>query len=231
MTSLSAPRALIDYVVSGRISWYVFASFHLPPSHHPNNSMQGLFTNMVVVRTPNMEALPTLSAVLAHINTTTLQALGHQEMPFHIVVEEVNPIRDPRIHPLFQVSFILHTEHSTNLHGSALSTIESPELSVAPRSAWETETHTTRFDLNLQLWPHSENGEMAGYVEYSTELFLEDTVRRMVDTFSSLCVSIGSSDPTQRISTRLLLSSTSLISFFYFTQKYLCYPSSRRRRR
>lgn len=132
---------------------------------------------MVVIRTPNMRDLPTFQEILEHVKHTVFKAVEHQEMPFHTVVEEVNPQRYPNVHPLFQTAFILHNE---NTAPSLL-----PDLSIAPRSSWETSTFTTRFDLNLQLWP-DHNGGLEGYLEYSTELFRDDTVLRMVNNLKGL---------------------------------------------
>lgn len=137
---------------------------------------------MVVIRTPNMRELSTFQDILAHVKHTVLMAVEHQEMPFHVVVEEVNPHRWPNIHPLFQTALVLHNE---SVASSLL-----PDVKITPRSSWGTNTYTTRFDLNLQLWPDHKGG-LEGYVEYAVELFRDDTVSRMMSNFKGLLAAIS----------------------------------------
>jgi amino acid adenylation domain-containing protein len=166
----------------------------------------GLFTNMVVIRTPHLDPTQPFSAFLSSLAQTILRAVSSQEMPFHVVVDEVRPTRDPAIHPLFQVALILHSELSSSRPQRELQQGTSPDTTVViePRSSWETQTHTTRFDLNLQLWPEKDKS-YSGYMEYATEIFLEDTIKRMVDNLTTIINSVVA-DSAQKISNISCLS-------------------------
>src|SRR5262249_3780334 len=74
---------------------------------------------------------------------------------------------------LFQVMFVLQ-----NVPQEAL---ELPGLAVTP---WDVDTGTSKFDLTLRLTER--DGGLRGELEYSTELFEEDTAARLVGHFRAL---------------------------------------------
>lgn len=64
----------------------------------------GCFINTLVIRTLIQEG-QTFRELLEAVRDSALEAFAHQDIPFHQVVEAVDPIRDPDHHPLFQVLF------------------------------------------------------------------------------------------------------------------------------
>eukprot|EP00026_Physarum_polycephalum_P000013 Phypoly_transcript_00013.p1 GENE.Phypoly_transcript_00013~~Phypoly_transcript_00013.p1 ORF type:complete len:3714 (+),score=596.07 Phypoly_transcript_00013:46-11187(+) len=141
----------------------------------------GLFANAIVVRTPSMKALKHFPALLDHVSNTIAHGLEHQEFPFNLTVSELNPLRDPRHHPLFQYNLTVHTEQ---LRSADLNI----PLSVAVFPQWEFVSDNSLYDLDLRLWGDGEG--MRGYAVYSTDIFREGTILRMMDNLVALLKSV-----------------------------------------
>jgi len=150
----------------------------------------GFFVNTLVLRT-NLEGNPTFRELLHRVRETTLEAYGHQDLPFERIVEELQPVRNLSYAPIFQVMFILQPP------------------SVPPRFEQITITPmpihsgTAKFDLLLNMANLPEG--FAGAFEYSTDLFEAATIRRMAGHFQRLLQGIVE-NPGQRIANLPLLT-------------------------
>ena len=132
----------------------------------------GCMVNTLVFRL-RLEDAPTFSELLSQVRQTALQAYTHQEVPFEQVVEALQPERNLSYTPLFQV-MIVH-------QNSPITTLESPELTLR---SLPPEVHTTLFDLTLKI---DESGsQLSGSWEYNTDLFENETIRRMDGHFQKL---------------------------------------------
>ncbi|MCP4665031.1 MAG: AMP-binding protein, partial [Deltaproteobacteria bacterium] len=102
-----------------------------------------------------------------------LGAYAHQDLPFEKLVEELQPERNLSRQPLFQVMLVLQNAPQPGL--------ELAGLTVSPVAA---SSGTSRFDLTLILV--EQDDALHGWLEYSTELFDETTVRRFLDQYRIL---------------------------------------------
>ncbi|WP_164021359.1 non-ribosomal peptide synthetase, partial [Pyxidicoccus trucidator] len=127
----------------------------------------GFFANVLTLRT-RLDDAPSFRQLLARVRESTLGAYSHQDVPFEKLVEELQPVRDPSRTPLFQVMFAL--VGGDDASGVAV----MPGLSFQPMPV---KVHTARFDLALAVSQDPEG--LSGHIEYSTDLFREDTVRRL----------------------------------------------------
>jgi amino acid adenylation domain-containing protein/non-ribosomal peptide synthase protein (TIGR01720 family) len=151
----------------------------------------GFFANTLVQRT-DLSGNPSFLQLLARVREVALQAYAHQDVPFEKLVEELKPERDLSLQPLFQVLF--------SLDNAPLPQLELAELSFRPMSV---ERHTAKFDLSLIL--NEEEAGLQTVVEYSTDLFEDATITRLLGHWQILLETIAH-DPEQNIETLPLLT-------------------------
>jgi myxalamid-type polyketide synthase MxaB len=147
-------------------------------------ALVGLFVNTLVLR-GDLSGNPRFEELLARTREATLRAYAHQDLPFEQLVQRLQPERDMRRTPLFQVVL--------SLHNVPIPDLELPEISISPLAV---ASDTAKFDLVLEL-SESEAG-LKGWLEYNTDLFDPPTIERMSGHFAALLERIVS-DPGQRL--------------------------------
>ncbi|MCB0726366.1 MAG: amino acid adenylation domain-containing protein, partial [Ignavibacteriae bacterium] len=137
----------------------------------------GFFINTLTLRNEVNNETP-FNELLNKIKTTTLEAYEHQDVPFEKVVESVVKQRDQSRSPLFQVMFVFqNTPEAKQL-----------QLGNVELSFQEYEYTTSMFDFTLNMF-ETLNG-LQGSFQYCTDLFSEDTIKRMIVHFKELLSSI-----------------------------------------
>jgi amino acid adenylation domain-containing protein len=150
----------------------------------------GLFVNTLVLRC-GLAGDPTVSELVGRARRTVLEATAHQELPFDKLVEALAPERDRSRPPLVQV--VLAYQESA-LAGLALGDLEIEPLAF--------ETGTAKFDLALAL--EDRGGELAGYLEYSSDLLYRATAKRFLEQLERL-ITAAVAEPGLRLSELPLL--------------------------
>ena len=132
-------------------------------------SWSGFFVNTLVLRV-DLAGDPTFAELLAQVRRRSLAVYEHQDVPFEVLVERLNPTRSLTHHPLVQVLLAWQNfpgQDNDPAAGLALGDVQVTRLPV--------DTHTARMDLVFSLaerW--SEAGEPAGIggtVEFRTDVF------------------------------------------------------------
>jgi amino acid adenylation domain-containing protein len=157
-------------------------------THKETERLVGCFLNTVVLRS-QFAAGQTFRALLQQARARALGAFAHAELPFGRLVATVAPDRDSARTPLFQAMFVLHDADGAQGSDGV--------------SRQEMDTGTSKFDLTLYT-SATEDG-LQGVMEYSTDLFEVDTVRRLFRHFAVLLQAIVR-DPDQCISQLPLLT-------------------------
>ncbi|MBZ4336683.1 amino acid adenylation domain-containing protein, partial [Corallococcus sp. AS-1-12] len=127
----------------------------------------GFFVNTLVLRA-KVDGESSFRELLKQVRGTVLESYEHQSVPFEKLVEALHPERSLSHTPLFQTLMALQ---NVPVEESRL-----PGLVLKPVTF---EGRTSKFDLSL-FFTESPEG-LLGAVEYSTDLFDEATVRRMVE--------------------------------------------------
>ncbi|HST48444.1 non-ribosomal peptide synthetase [Jatrophihabitans sp.] len=154
--------------------------------------MVGFFANSLVLRT-DLGGDPTGRELIKRCSSTVLSAMGHQDVPFGSVVQELKPERVSGRNPLFQICFTLLTEDFANEYSFGDVTVTRLPLQLG----------TSRFDMAFQV-NTSSNGDASVRIEYSTELFDQDRIDRLVDHYETVLAAIVA-DPDRRLSQLQLL--------------------------
>ncbi len=153
----------------------------------------GLFTNTLPLRT-NLAGNPPFRTLLKRVRNTCLDAYEHQDLPFGKLVEALHPERSLSYTPIFQVMLILQTLavlEPFSLHGLEHELIEQEGSDIA------------KCDLLFDLRETPEG--LAGYVEYSSDLFEAATIQRMLERLHRVLDAIVK-DPSQHIAEISLLT-------------------------
>jgi len=151
----------------------------------------GYFVNTLVLRS-NLSDDPTFSELSRRVGRSVQGALEYQDVPFELIVAELWPERDLSRSTLFQVLFNLQKVPVENLEVGDL------KLKFLPFG-----NATAKFDLSFELFEGEQ--EINGVVEYSTDLFEQHTIQRMIESYLTLLEGIVA-DPYRRLSDLPLLS-------------------------
>ncbi len=154
-------------------------------------SLIGFFLNMLVLRT-DLSGNPSFVELLQRVRETAMGAYAHQDLPFERLVQELQPERNLKQSPLFQVLFALQNTPLTEL-----------ELSGIKFTPLNTDRASAKFDLFLGVFDGQQGLSMA--LEYNTDLFDEDTSRQLLANLKTLLESIAA-HPQARLSELSILT-------------------------
>ncbi|MFZ6027917.1 MAG: amino acid adenylation domain-containing protein [Chloroflexota bacterium] len=154
-------------------------------------SMVGLFVNSLVLRA-DLSGQPTFRELLRRVRAMTMDAYTHQDVPFEMLVEKLQPPRDQNRNPFFQVMFVLQNFPTSemSLQGLSMQSIEMPN-------------DTARFDMDFTLTDAP--GGLQAQIEYDTDLFEAETVRRLLRHYGQVLEQMAA-DPDRRLDAFELLS-------------------------
>jgi len=154
-------------------------------NHSEIEGLIGFFSNTLVMRS-NLSDNPSFSELLTQVRQTAMEAYTHQDLPFEMLVEALQPQRNLSHTPLFQVAFVLQNTPIAEVELSGLTINEVP-----------IENAIAKFDLTLGM--QQNDTEIAGVFEYNTDLFDASTMERMVGHWVTLLESIVA-HPQERLS-------------------------------
>ncbi|MFM7479110.1 MAG: condensation domain-containing protein, partial [Microcystis aeruginosa] len=132
----------------------------------------GFFVNTLVLRI-DLSSKPNFNQLLGRVREMAMDAYAHQDLPFEMLVEALQPERDLSHAPLFQVDFLLQN--------SPPSPLELTGLTATPLT---TENDTAKFDLTLAM--ENTGAGLQGVWEYNTDLFDRSTIERLTGNFITL---------------------------------------------
>src|ERR1041384_7433244 len=133
----------------------------------------GFFVNMLALRV-KLRGQESFRELVREVREVTLAAYANQDVPFEKLVEELQPERDTSRQPLFEVIFALQNapQEALQLKG----------LEVGGAGGGGT---VSKYDLGLVV--EESGGGLVCVIEYCTELFEAETIRRMSGHWRRLC--------------------------------------------
>lgn len=161
------------------------------------DSLVGFFVNTLVLRV-DVVGDPSFAELLAQVRARSLAAYEHQDVPFELLVDRLNPTRSPSHHPLVQVLLAWQDNPAGQLF-----------LGDLTAKAFPIETRTARMDVVFSLaerW--SEAGEPAGIggaVEFRTDVFDTESIEALAERLQRVLAGVAA-DPQRPVSSIDLLA-------------------------
>ena len=161
------------------------------------DELVGFFVNTLVLRV-DLAGDPSVAGLLGQVRQRSLAAYEHQDVPFEVLVERLNPTRSMTHHPLVQVMLAWQNFAGQDSDPSAGLALDDPQVTPLP-----ADTHTARMDLTISLaeqW--TEAGEPAGIrgtVEFRTDVFDAASVEALIERLERVVAAL-TADPTRRLS-------------------------------
>jgi len=202
MTLLAAFQVLL-YRYCGQEDLLVGSPF-AGRNHSETARLVGYLVNPVVLRA-DFSGNPTFDDLLGQVRQTVLEAIAHQDYPFPLLVEQLQPERDLSRSPVFQVDFVLQRPQQSAevidlmALGGVEARIDWGGLELEPFGLSQQEG---QFDLSLEL--AEGQGSFFGLFKYNTDLFDDATIGRMAGHYRTLLEGVAA-DPGKRVSELSLL--------------------------
>jgi natural product biosynthesis luciferase-like monooxygenase protein len=160
----------------------------------------GYFVNPIVQRA-NLAGDPRFSELLDRVRAQVVASLEHQDYPFPVLVEQLQPARDPSRSPLFQVMFILQRDHLFSDNALSMFAIGQEggrlEISDLVLESMAMNQRAAQFDVTLVMAEANEG--LRGSFQYNADLFEPRTIERLAARFVHLLEAVAD-DADARIS-------------------------------
>ncbi|WP_165766015.1 non-ribosomal peptide synthetase, partial [Mycolicibacterium wolinskyi] len=181
----ATPDVAVGYSIAGRRD----------PALH---DLVGFFVNTLVLRA-DLSGDPTFVELLGQVRARSLAAFDHQDVPFEVLVDRLNPARSMSRHPIVQVLLAWQNFDGQGAGGVA-GGLSLGDVKVSPLPV---QTHTARMDLSFSLGERwTADGQPAGIggaVEFRTDVFDAATIERLIARLEQVLATVAD-EPAQRIS-------------------------------
>ncbi|WP_152392877.1 type I polyketide synthase [Paenibacillus guangzhouensis] len=140
--------------------------------HADTHGLIGMFVNTLALRTRPARDKK-VRTYLMELHHHVVEALSRQTYPFEDLVEGLKADADRSRNPLFDVMFVLQNMDRTVMEAEGVVFGELP-----------FEAGTSKFDLTLEAVDREAEIELQ--LEYATDLFHDETARRMAESYTIL---------------------------------------------
>jgi len=136
----------------------------------------GFFVNMVVLRT-HLHGDSVFKDILKQVRQTCLEAQYHQDMPYDVLVEQLNPYRSNGADPFFSTVFAYQDAREWK-----------PQMEHLNVQVKEINTQTAKSDFTL--FAEENDRGLLLRAEYNTDLYKPETIQTVLQTFEFLLSAI-----------------------------------------
>ncbi|MGD2093155.1 MAG: condensation domain-containing protein, partial [Candidatus Aminicenantes bacterium] len=182
-------------------------------SHPDLENIIGVFVNTLALRN-YPKGNKTFIEFLREVRKRTLDAFDHQDYQFEDLVEKLKLEREANRNPLFDVLFSFRgqeVDRPPESDGEAAGKAREPGLKVKPYAGRQQRTET-KFDLLFTGADTKE--ELFLVIEYSTELYKKETIKRFIKYFKEILSAVLDDESIQlkkiKISHDLAMASSSV---------------------
>ncbi len=145
----------------------------------------GFFINHPVLRT-DLAGNPTFAELVDRVRAVTVDAYAHQDLPFDLLVEELQPERSPSVTPLFQVLFVMQNAPTGG----------TPVTTGLTLEAMPGESHSSKYDLVVEALEFGDG--LALSWTFRTDIFDAATVEQLAERYALLLDQVAA-DPDRRL--------------------------------
>jgi len=170
MTLLAAFNVLLS--VQARQDDIVIGTPIAGRRHAGLQNLIGVFINMLPMRI-DLSAKPKFTELLKQVRSVALDAYSNEDLPFEMLVEELQPTRDMSHSPIFQVIFDIQIPPKNRELFEGLY-----------QSAFDSDLADVKVDLTLTGLVLEEGLRLR--LDYNTDLFETATIERMLASFEAL---------------------------------------------
>lgn len=174
----------------------------------------GFFVNTLALRA-GVDGDPQFGELVGRVREVVLDAYAHQDVPFERVVEEIKPERDLSRSPIFQVMFAWENAPAEEL-----------ELQGVRISHEGVRAETAKYDLGMTMWERISGGVIEGVVDYVTDIYDEERMKRMGEYFVTLLENIVA-NPQDQLSALTSLPEAERQQLLEWNDTQSAYPHDR----
>jgi amino acid adenylation domain-containing protein len=155
--------------------------------HQSFNDIVGDFVNTIVVRA-NCSTNPTVAEFIVQVSQTLLNALNHQDYPFSLLVERLNPKRNPSVSPIFQTMFVFQKPHNFTDFIDTVTDFYAEE-GIMEMYGYQFKSfpfpqQEGQFDLSIEMTGSEDL--LKGVLKYNSDLFDNISMKRMCKNFIAI---------------------------------------------
>lgn len=146
----------------------------------------GYFANPVILR-GDLSGDPPFRLFLDRMRRTVLDALSHQDDPFPLLVEALQPTRNPSRTPLFDAAFDLQNFDRIGPMVALLAAGgpgKRADIAGLTLETYDLRQQEGQFDLTLDMY--DVDGQIGGLVRFNASLFEEQTIERLIGHYQRL---------------------------------------------
>ena len=181
-------------------------------NHTETEPLVGFLVNPLAVRS-QISSKSTFESHFKRMRDKFIQAAEHQDVPFELLIERLEVDRRSDYQAVFQTLFVMQTAPKGEL-----------SLGNATAERVQLPANGSMFDLSLEMW--DSDRIMRGELEYSTDLFCNETASLIVERFKFL-IDVFLKVPNIRLLDAPLIPSNEGMVLADFSQGPSLKPSSK----
>ncbi|MDM0053598.1 non-ribosomal peptide synthetase/type I polyketide synthase [Variovorax sp. J22R115] len=171
--------------------------------NHPDTAATiGYFANPLPLRA-DFRGDPSFAELLSRVRHTVLDALAHQDLPFPLLVERLQPRREPGRWPVFDVMFVLQRPPQSEQFASLLAGTGPSRIGGLDVEPFALPQMEGQFDLTWEVVEGRDS--LPCVLKYDPELYDAQTVQRMEGHLRTLLDALAD-DPRQPVGRLPLLT-------------------------